>query len=424
MRNTMSHQITLAVRPSLALPERWSVDFWYDNNIEAAYQAAILTFDSSDDAAAEAASIQSTLQAQGLNVTCVRLTSNASRAIVERAAVETEEEITKLLENYVKEIFAPLKSLSVSNVFNITNWPSFLKTLATGSPHVLSLLVLAVLLFRGPFERLLNSIVPAELNLDVATVVTSAPILLLLTTLHVYYKRARLSSQLDRVTKWILAAVVRYGWDHSRFFTLKQKELAGLEYASLANIFEVDYSRNPTSFDEIMRLSGLSLKEMDENTAAKAQLFGVIVSTVCRDDFAKKVQALAGISREPGYQPEQMAILPFHLLTSLQSIESTMLALSEGKKFLVEFSERSHKGSFIATAIVPLFLSLLPICLAIVWTTALSWRVSLILFTANVVASTLIILLLTWRPLSVLLRHRFIPRGLNLLECSDALNVM
>jgi|KBSMisStaDraftv2_1062788.scaffolds.fasta_scaffold1502125_1 hypothetical protein len=64
----MSVQITLAVRPSLACPTRWSVDFWRDNRDTAAYQAASVTFNSLDDAEMVATNILPSFEQTGAAV--------------------------------------------------------------------------------------------------------------------------------------------------------------------------------------------------------------------------------------------------------------------------------------------------------------------------------------------------------------------
>ncbi len=402
----MSSRITLAVRPSLASPERWSVDYWHDDRVEAAYQAALLTYASHDEATKTAANIQSALETQNIKVTSVQLDSNASRTIVKQWGVETEEEITRRFEDYLKSAFSPLQKLSGSNVFDITNWSKALKAMAGGSPHLLSLLVLGVLLFRGPFERLLNSIMPSELNLTADSVLASVPLLLLVITVRVYFKRARLSSQLDRVRKWILQAVVSYGWDRDRFRKLLTKEIGALEYASIAEFLEQANEQDANS----------SGKVMNETLSAEFE------SSLLRDDFARKVQALAGISGEPDYRPNQLAIFPYQILLSLNSIKLTMSALLQGKNFSVA-PYKVFSGKLIFAAMLGLFISLLIISPALVWTTALSWQLSRVLFIVNLAASLLTILLLTWRPLFVAFKHRYLPRGLSLYEC-DSLNLL
>jgi hypothetical protein len=61
---------------------------------------------------------------------------------------------------------------------------------------------------------------------------------------------------------------------------------------------------------------------------------------------------------------------------------------------------------------------------SLLWSTALAWRVSPILFFIDIVAIGFTVLLLTRRPLAVAFRRSFLPKGLALHECVGALNVM
>lgn len=430
----MSSQITLAIQPSLALPERWSVDYWYNDRPKAVYQAGLFTFESRGEAETAAANMQSNLESRGMKVTAVHFDTNASKTIVSRSSDETEEEIAKRLQDYVKSAYSPIQKLSLSSLFDVSNWPKWLKAIVSGSPHVLSLIVLAALLFRGSFERLLGFVMPKELDLGTTMLLASAPLLLLATTLSVYFKRARLSSQLDRVKNWILHAVIFYGWDEYRFRSLVRKELAGLEYASALNMFEQLNQQDPSSFDDLARTfdqsadrEGLatalvSLNDQKQLTTTERFLLKV-VTTLVRDDFARKVQALAGMSGEPDYRPAQLAILPFHVLISFD-VNPTMLGLLNGN-IAIASSKTFHEDRLkVGMMLFLLLTTFLAICPALVWSTALSWRVSSMLFIFNIAASALTIFLLSWRPVEVAFKHRFIPRGLSLHECAGALNLM
>ena len=410
---TMSVQITLAIRPSLAFPERWSVDYWQNNNVAAAYQAALLTFDFPEAAETAAANVQLTLQKQGAEITRVKHDSNASREIGQFPC-KSEEEVTKHLEAYVKGSFSPLQKLSLAKLFDITNWSKGIKALVSNSPHFLSLLILATLLLRGPFDRLLRSVVPKELDLSSAEILASAPLLLLAATLHVYMKRVRLSTQLDRVRQWILQATISYGWDRKRFEALASKELAGLEFASVTNSFEATNRRDPSSLSNLTRALGKKVEKPTE-----------LVEAVLRDDFARKIQALSGMASEPDYQPKQMAIFPYHLLISLGSVRTTIIGLLEGGDISsAESSKLFHEGMTIIGMMLGLVLSMAVICPTLIWTTILSWHVSPLLFGFDVIASLATVWLLTSRGLAVALRRSFLPKGLNLQDCAGAFNVM
>lgn len=130
----MSSQITLAIQPSLALPGRWSVDYWYNDRPKAVYQAGLFTFESRGEAETAAANMQSNLESRGMEVTAVHFDTNASKTIVSRSSDETEEEIAKRLQDYVKSAYSPIQKLSLSSLFDVSNWPKWLKAIVSGSP--------------------------------------------------------------------------------------------------------------------------------------------------------------------------------------------------------------------------------------------------------------------------------------------------
>jgi hypothetical protein len=309
---TMSDKITLAIRPSLAFPKRWSIDFWHNSRVEATYQAALFTYDSPDEAASEAANIQLGLEARGVEITRVKCDSNASRTI--ELPRENEEAIAKHLEAHVKRSFSFLKKFSLATLFDITSWAKGLKAVASRSPHVLSLIVLGTLFFRGPFERLLRSIVPKELELSPDVLLASAPLLLFVVTYFTYLKRVQMSNQLDRVRQWILQLVVLYGWDHVQVRTLVSKELAELEYASVMNIIDPASRQSPSSFSNLVQALGGKLDRKSGEGARD------LVDVLLRDDFARKIQALAGMAAEPDYRPKQLGIIPLYFLLSISSV--------------------------------------------------------------------------------------------------------
>jgi hypothetical protein len=407
----MSTKITLAIRPSLAFPKRWSIDYWEDDHVDAAYQAMLVTYESPDEAAKVEAAAQLSFEKQGAEVSRVQIDSNSSRRNGEPAD-ETEEEISKRLEAHVKSIFLPLQTLTLASLFDITRWGKGLKAVVTGSPLILSLLILVALLIRGPFERLLASIVPKGLNLNSAELFASAPLLLLVTTLYVYLRRAQISSQLDRVRQWILQLVISYGWDRDRFQKLGERELKGLEYSTVVDILEEANKRDPSSYCKLIQALGKNLKDDRE-----------LAAMVLRDDFARKIQALAGIAAEPDYRPSRLAISPFLLLISLASVKATTKGLLLGTESSVAAYRAFSEAMVLIGSMIAILISLLAICPTLVWTTALSWRVSSLLFISDVFASALTVWLLTRRPLLVIFRRSFVPKGLGLNECMGALNI-
>ena len=410
-------RITVAIRPSLALPKRWSVDYWQDDRVEAAYQVSLLTFDSAKAAAPAAAKIQSDFEAAGVQVTRVQSDANPSR-VIRQPPCASEEELSKHLEAYVKDAFAPLTKITLASLFDLENLTKILKALATKSPHVLSLIILGALFFRGFFQRLLESIVPKELGLSFTELLAASPILLLVVTAYVYLARARVSSQMDRVRQWILQAVVSYGWDHTRFREFVRKELAKIEFANVCNYFDEANRRDPISFSNLIQTLGKTIEAKDGD-------YREFAGMLLRDDFARKIQALAGIGGEPDYRPKHLAVLPFHLLLSLSAIRSTILGITHAAVIKsIEMSRQYHEGMILIGFMIGAIVSLLLLAPALIWTTSLAWSISGWLFAIDVAAAVVTVLLLIIRPLAVAFRRKYVPRGLGLHECAGALNVM
>ena len=128
---------------------------------------------------------------------------------------------------------------------------------------------------------------------------------------------------------------------------------------------------------------------------------------------------------EPDYKPGQIAISPLFLLISLTSVKTTIQGLLMGGKPSVVRSKAYNEGMVLFGMLgVGIVLSAVVICPTLVWTTALSWSSSRLLFGADVIASMLTVFLLFWRPLAVGLRRSYVPRGLYLHECAGAFNIM
>jgi hypothetical protein len=409
--------ITLTTRPSLAFPNRWSVDWWYADQINAASQAATVTFESKEEAVAAADNIQATLEKQGASIIRSSQDSHVSRTLIPSLCA-TEEELTKNLEAYVKSAFTPLQKVSMAQFFDLTKWPKGLQAVTSKSPHILSLLFLLALLFGDSLQKLLEAVVPKELGLTGDRLLASAPLLLGIVTVHVYLLRVRMSRQMDRLRQWILQAAVSYGWDRSRFQALLHKEISSLEYASFRSFVEDLSRRDPNSLEKLTSNLGVQAEASDGQAE---KLVGILL----QGDFAKKIQALAGVAYEPGYQAKNLAIMPFHLIITFNSVRTNVLGLlGGGQASSVEGSIRFHEGMTLLGMMLGLVFSLLIVCPTLIWATVLSWHLSLVWFTLNVAASILTIWLLSARGLAVIIWRKYIPRGLYVHDCVGALHVM
>lgn len=413
---SVSRNVTLCVRPSLAVSGRWSVDYWLNAHPEAGYQASLVTFASPEEAVKAQNQIKATLEAKGDTVQLLREDKNVSRDTI-ASPQESEEEIKNRLKEHVEKAFEPLGKLSVARFFDINNWAKSVKAITMRSPHLLGLLTLAALFFHGPWQKLLMSIAPKELSIEASHVLAGAPLLILAATLFVHFNRVRESYQLDRVRQWVLQLVVFFGWDRDRFLALVRKEPDPLEYASAVSLLERAVKWDPGSLSNLAHNLGVKLEGSGHEKVEQ------LIRYLLRDDFARKIQALAGLAGEDDYRPKHLAIVPVHLLVSLDSVKATAYGLLADTSAAVDSSRQFREGMTLLGMTLGVLLGLVAIVPALVWTTALSLKVSSMLFILDLVASLLTVSLLTGRSLAVALRRSFVPRGLMLHEYFAALNV-
>jgi hypothetical protein len=427
----VSRHVTLCVRPCLAAAGRWSVDYWLDGSAQAAYQYGLNTYDSVEIARQTVIHSKAYLEANGNTVQVVEDTGNASRDLIPRLQA-TEDELTKHLQKYVEKSYEPARTMNAASFFEIGGWAKRVKALAKKSPVVFSLLTLAVLVFRGPLSKLLGSIplgkllfsfVPNELGLKPSQLLECAPLLILMTALFVRARRRRESIELNRVRVWILQLAVFFDWDYFKFFGLITKEFGQLEYASYVDQLASIERRNPGSFTNVVNQLTTRLPG---DAPDKTEKF---VRTLVRDDFARKVQGLAGLGGEHDYNARDLAVLPLHLLVSNNAVKTIAMGLmgttSDGSfgPAGVASARREMERAAVNGIKLGMVLILAIVVPALAWTTALSLKASVVLFTLDVIASLATLWLMMRRPVEVGVQHKFIPRGLELHECAGALKL-
>jgi len=427
----VSRNVTLCVRPSLTAIGRWSVDYWLDGNAKAAYQYGLNTYDSIEIARQAVMQAKDYLEANRNTVQIVENTRNASRDPIP-AAQSTEDELKKHMEKYVEKSYEPARTMKAASFFEIGSWAKTVNALAQKSPLIFSLLTLTVLVFRGPLSKLLSSIplgkllfsfVPNELGLKPSQLLECAPLLILVTALYVRSRRRRESVELNRVRLWILQLAVFFDWDYFKFFGLITQEFGQLEYASYVDQVASVERRNPGSFTNVVNQL---TSRLDGDSPDKTEKF---VRTLVRDDFARKIQGLAGLGGEHDYNTRDLAVLPLHLLLSNNGVKTIAMGLigatsdgAYGPAGVVSVKRDMEKAAVngIKLGIVFILVVVVP---ALAWTTALSWKASVVLFTLDIIASLATLWLLMRRPVEVGFQHKFIPRGLELYECAGALKL-
>lgn len=413
--STLKH-VTLVIRPSLAFPTRWSVDY-RSNDSPATYQASFVTHPSRESAIQAAQAIRSNLEVTGITIEVLQEESNSS-ALTARKSNESEEKIKKRLESYLDHLFEPIRKLSLREFFDMSNWPKGLKAAATKSPHLLSLVILATLFFPQPLDGLLAWILPKDFPLGSSQILTIGPLLIGLTTLVVYYERARVANRADKVREWILQLTVEFGWDRDQFGGLLLSELQQIDYASFTHMIEGWNERDQNSLTKLADKLSIQLEGSDERK------IDVLTNQLIDGDFARKIQALASVAAEGDYKPKHLAIFPFLLIVSLNSVRATMQGLLQGESTTaIESVHQFHEGMVYMGFLLGAVLSLVVFLPGLIWTLVLSWSVSVGLFLINLLASLFTVWILVLRPLGTIGNKRGIPRGLGMHECAGALNV-
>jgi hypothetical protein len=416
---TAPKNLTLCVRPCLAAPGRWTVDYWLDGRPAAAYQAVPYTFGSREEARWNASRIQASRTATGDTVQFVEADVNTSRDSIPKPR-ETEDEIKKRLEGYVEKFYEAARGDMAESFFDLKKIAKFVGEFTTKSPLMLSLVTLVALAFHGR-EELMTTAVTSEFGIHATQLLAVAPILILFATLFAHTRRKQTSKKMARVREWVLQLAICYGWDCDRFVGILRKEFMGLDYAAIADKMANLEKSHLLSFTNLTQQVGARLEgKPGEKTEEFMKLLRL-------NDFTRKVQALAGMGEEPDFRAKDFAILPFQLLLSPFSLTPIVLGLL-GATGHPPFS---LDGVFASRAInertalrgfwLGLLLILAIVLPALAWATWLSARLSPMLAIANAAASSLAIWLIVRRPLAIGWRHRLIPHGLELHECSGAL---
>ncbi|MGA9667645.1 MAG: hypothetical protein WBQ94_00465 [Terracidiphilus sp.] len=414
--------VTVCARPSLGAAGRWSVDYWQDGHPQAAYQAGLVTYDSAEQARQAAFQFKTYLEPRGCQVSVIEQATNGSQDSIPKPR-ESEDEIKKHLQSYIEKFSAPMRTTTIASFFEIQNWAKSVKALANKSTVLFSLLALAFLIFRGPLNRLIEAVIPNEFALKMPQLLEYAPMLLLLTTLGIHFRSQRESTQLNRVRVWVLQLAVYFGWDYYQFQDLLTKEFQQLDYASFADRFSDLEKRNPASFTNVLNEVA---KRLEGSPGEKTDQF---LKTLIRDDFARKIQALAGLGAEPEFKARNLALMPLHLILSNSAVKTIMLGFlgatpdrSYGPAGVEPSRVAQEKAALQAVkmGLIMIFVVVVP---TLAWTTVLALKVSPLLFAADCVASLLTLAVVAKRASMIVFRRQLAVGGLDLHECAGAMKL-
>jgi hypothetical protein len=414
--------ITVCARPSLGAAGRWSVDYWEYGHPQAAFQAGLVTYDSLEQARQEAFQFKAYWEQFGSQTSVIEESRNSSQGSIPKPR-ESEEEIKKHLQSYIEKFFEPVRTTTIAGFFEVESWAKNVKALAKKSTLLFSLLTLAFLIFRGPLDRLVVAVIPNEFALRMPQLLEYAPLLLLLTTLGIHFRSQRDSAQLNRIRVWVLQLAVYFGWDYDKFQDLLTKEFQHLDYASFADRFSDLEKRNPASFTNVLDQVAIRL---EGSPGEKTDQF---LKTLIRDDFARKIQALAGLAAERKFKVRDLALMPLNLVFSNNAVKVIMLGFlgatpdhSSGPAG-VQPSRVAQEKSAVLTMRLSVLIIFVIIVPALIWTTVLALKVSPLLFTADCIASLVTLAVVAKRALGAVFPHRLALGGLDLHECAGAMKL-
>jgi hypothetical protein len=418
----ISKDRTLCIRPSLADAGRWSIDTWLDATPYAAYQATLETFPSAEEAQKALPFVQADFAGKGGNLRTVREETNASRTRIPQVSM-SEEELKKHLQKYIESSLEQVRKFSMASFFEPKNWVKTINALAARSPLVLSILTIVAVLFRSGFEHALAFVLPDKIDFLAPEALKAAPLIILLSTCFVQFSTGKVSIELDRVRQWLLLLVVQYKWDLEKVLGMMRTEFEQLDYASHVNRAWRFEKRNPASFTNVV---AHLTQRMGGDSPERAER---LVRDVLRDDFARKIQALAGVSGEADYDPAQLAVNPLKLLLSIESVNIILLGIlgatpdhTSGSQGIVS-SRRFHERIAVRAATAGTVVIAAIVATALALATHLAFKAAPWLFVADIAASLAVLGMILRRPFLIVGRRRYIPRGLELYEIGSALKL-
>jgi hypothetical protein len=319
----MHESIVLAVRPSLADPARWSVDFWSAERPRAAYQASFFSYPSPQEAARAAQVLQAHFEGQGLTVSQTHFLYNASRDEVP-AGNESEEDIKKHLE---KGSSHPLQ-LDATKLLNPGEWPKLVKLSMVGHPRLLSVVVIAALALGGTFEEVFRSLALGGLETGWKGLLACSPLAIaaaaLLSRVRGGLNQIQDVNQAETLRRWILELVVHHGWDRDRFMAEQRKvfEEGRISYP-VRRLLAALEGAPETLTPHHERLPAAAAK--------RGQSVEELVRQLLKDDFGRKIQAFVGAYAERAYGRRWPVIPnPMALLTSTSTVKMVAELLTDG----------------------------------------------------------------------------------------------
>ena len=341
------------------------------------------------------------------------------------AAEEAAPRIRDQLRKYISEQFKLFRTISLSQFFVISNWPAGLEMIVSKSPQLLSLLLLIVLIFRGPLDQLLSWV----FGLSATNVLAAGPILLACSSLYVHFDHAKRARRENYVRKWILQLTVIHGWTRDQFIEMLTDELRNIDYAYFVDSVKKIASRDASSLGRLMMDLKMRLDRRGEEETRRATAGSsaaeFLIAKLSAGDFARKIQALASVGKEDGFKPTLLAIQPFHLLISNKGIEWSVLGLlRDATPKAIDEAHKFGEGMTALGLLLGLFLDTVILLPSLVWTFILSWSFGPILVAVNVAACCVTLWVLLIRPAVTVSLRRGIPRGLGLHECVGAFSVI
>lgn len=409
----------ICTRPSLASPQRLSVDIGIDGDIGRSYQGAFVTFESGEEAKKISDHIANELRGLGLKVSVEKSDQNPSRDQIDadEYANLPEEEIKKRLSVHIKKLMTPVKDVTLAKVLDIGNWPKIMKWLGKRSPQFVALLVIFAFMFHGWADDFIKLILPKEFKLNISTLLATSPALILLAAFFSNAERAEFSSENDRARRLILQAAVRCGWGRDRFAQLFLDEVQEPDYAPFMEASERLMTNWNTPIAELVAVQSVqrTLGEVKNKTPDD------IVRDLIQGDFERKVQALASVANEPGYRANRLPILPLFLIASLDGVKATIQTIGAAGNPKVPDVRKFQDAMYLLGTLFGVAAGIGLVIPALILAIIAAYQASLALFAMGIVISIMTLWVLLRRPFAVVFGRKCYPVGLALHECRGAI---
>lgn len=410
------HKLSLLVQPAITREGRYGVYILESGEKGALYQATMGTFPNSSAAKQVAINLKPTFERRGISVD-IQLTENQ----IQRTAFESIDEADKEL----KELKQHLSEYVNSTLSILTKIE---KKALLRCPFIMSLLILVAIFLPDSVGKFVIESLPKYLGIAVDKMPLWTPAVIFGLTLWQYFLQHKVSTEEDRVRRWMLKLTIDHGWRRQKFVKLLSKEFEKREYAYAVHLIKSLSKHDPAPLSETIRLCYRSLfEELDDksqnqladDTTLQREIVQRIADEVLAEDFERKLHALYSLDLERAYSPTDLALQPLFLINSQKSVQLRYELLNRNLHAsgwsgtdIINFKEAMTCIGFFLGSLI----HLVPIIACLSWACIRTLDVSKLMFITNVTISFLALAIPALRMWTFVSKKRGYPKGLGFSE--------